>query len=93
MPLGICTVPSRGTGMSFRVWVCAAQAAKRTTIRTLVFTVVTPLVPPHLGSARYYFDAGPIARCPTQAGFASVGFLIFTDNWPLKADATPLLCE
>jgi hypothetical protein len=45
------------TAIIFRFWVCAAQAAKRTAIRTLVFTVVTPQVPPKMGSARYYLNA------------------------------------
>ena len=60
MELGVEPIAGNRTLIILRLWVCAAHAAKRTTIRTLFFTVVTPQVPPKMGSVRYYLNAGEV---------------------------------
>src|SRR5580700_2976976 len=57
---GVEPFAGKRTVTSFRVWVCAAHAAKRTAIRTLFFTVVTPQVPPNLAAAPYYLNVGKV---------------------------------
>jgi hypothetical protein len=57
MEFDVEPLAGKRTAIIFRFWVWAAQAAKRTANKTLVFTVVTPQVPPKMGSARYYLNA------------------------------------
>jgi hypothetical protein len=57
MVLGFELLAGKCTAISLRFWVWAAQAAKRTARRNVVFTVVTSQVPPKVGSARYYLNA------------------------------------